>query len=159
MIIHAVEIKEFDFEEYGIYYNMLEDEHNIMHSQTDVFEDHMTCCPLIDTPAHLGYTTGQSAPYVLQSMEKHDHTMEALFCMSDPIIVCFAKSRGTLPPQAADVRAVILRKGDVIVLARNIWHDAGHGIGKPVSYYYLASRGANPAKWENVEGESVNVTY
>ena len=159
MIIRAVEIKEFDFTEYGFYYNMLDDKHDVMHCQTDVFEDPMTRSPLIDAPAHLGYTIGQSAPYVLQSMEKHDHTMEALFCMSEPVIVCFAKSRGTLPPQAEDVRSVILRQGDVIVLARNIWHDAGHGVGKPASYYYLASRGASPAEWVSVEGPAVNVVY
>ncbi len=159
MTIHAVEIKEFDFTEYGIYYNMMEDQKNIMHSKTDTYEDHMTCFPLIDTPGHLGYTIGQSAPYVLKSMEKHDHTMEALFCMSEPIIVCFAKSHAEDPPQAEDIRAVILRKGDVIVLARNIWHDACHGMGNPAAYYYLASRGTIPATWVDVEGEKVTVEY
>ncbi len=159
MIIRAVEIKEFDFAEYGIYYNMLEDRQNVMHCQTDVFEDHMTCHPLIDTPAHLGFTIGQSAPYTIQSMEKHDHTEEALFSMSEPFIVCFAKSRGALPPQAEDVRAVILRQGDVIVLARNIWHDAGHGMGKAASYYYLASRGMGPAEWVRIDGNPVSVVF
>lgn len=159
MIVTAIEIKEFNFAEYGIYYNMLEDQQNIMHCKTDVFEDHMTCLPLIDTPGHLGYTIGQGAPYILKSMEKHDHTREALFCMSEPIVVCFAKSHGDLPPQAEDVRAVILRQGDVIVLERNIWHDAGHGLGRPAPYYYLASRGANPAKWVDVEKEEVRITY
>lgn len=159
MKIRAVEIKEFDFTEYGVYYNMPEDQQNVMHSMTDVYEDHMTCFPLIDTLGHLGYTIGQSAPYIVKSMEKHDHTMEALFCAADPIIVCFAKSRDHLPPQAADVRAVILRKGDVLVLARNIWHDACHGLGKTAAYYYLASRGADPATWVDIEGEKVTVEY
>lgn len=159
MNVHAVEINEFDFTEYGIYYNMLEDQHNILHSKTDVYEDHMTCFPLIDTPGHLGYTIAQSAPYVIKSMEKHDHTMEALFCTADPIIVCFAKSHGETPPRAEDVRAVVLRKGDVLVLARNIWHDACHGMGVPTAYYYLASRGAGPAAWVDVTGEKLTVTY
>ena len=159
MIVTALEIKEFNFTEYGIYYNMLEDKQNIMHCKTDVFEDHMTRHPLIDTPGHLGYTIGQSAPYILRLMEKHDHTREALFCTSEPIIVCLAKSRDELPPQAEDVHAVILRQGDVIVLERNIWHDAGHGMGRPASYYYLASRGIDPAKWVNVEGDEIKVKY
>ena len=30
MIIRAVEIKEFDFTEYGFYYNMLDDQHDVM---------------------------------------------------------------------------------------------------------------------------------
>lgn len=159
MTVTAVEIKDFNFTQYGIYYNMLEDQQNIMHCKTDVFEDHMTRLPLIDTPGHLGYTIGQSAPYVLKSMEKHDHTREALFCMSEPIVVCFAKSHGALPPQAEDVRAVILRQGDVIVLERNIWHDACHGLGRPAPYYYLASRGTNPAKWVDIEKKEVKVIY
>lgn len=159
MIVEAIEIKDFDFSEYGIYYNMLEDQRNIMHCKTNEYEDHMTRLPLIDTPGHLGYTIGQSAPYILKSMEKHDHTREALFCTSDPIIVCFAKSRDELSPRAEEVRAVILRQGDVIVLERNIWHDAGHGMGRPTTYYYLASRGVEPAKWVNIAGDEVKVKY
>ena len=44
-----------------------------------------------------------------------------------------------MPPQAEDVRAVILRAGDVVVLNRGIWHDACRGLGRPSAYYYLAS--------------------
>lgn len=153
MIIHAVEIKEFDFTEYGFYYNMLDDHDHIIHSRTSLYEDHMTRSPLIDTPGHLGYTIGQSAPYSLRSMEKHSHTMEALFCAADPVLLCFAKSRGNMPPQARDVRAVILRAGDAAVLNRGIWHDACHGLGRQSAYYYLASCGETPAVWVDVEGD------
>lgn len=157
MTLHAVEIKDFDFTEYGFYYNMLHDRDKVIHSITDRYEDHMTRLPLIDTPGHLGYTMGQSAPYTIKSMEKHSHTMEALFCAEDPVALCFAKSRAGLPPQAEDVRAVILRAGDVVVLNRGIWHDACRGLGRPSAYYYLASCGEQPAEWVDVTGEELLV--
>lgn len=155
MIIHAVDIREFDFGDYGIHYNMLSDRERVMHSSTVSYEDHMTCQPLLDTPGHLGYTVGQRAPYTVHSMEKHEHTMEAVFCAADPIVLCVAASRGGMPPRAEDVRAVILRPGDVAVLKRGIWHDACHGLGRQAAYYYLASRGEKPAVWVEVEGEAV----
>lgn len=155
MIIRAAAISEFEFAHYGIYYNMPKDGERVMHSRTASYEDHMTRLPLIDTSAHLGYTVGQSAPYTLHSMEKHAHTMEAVFCAAAPIVLCVAVSRGSLPPQAEDVRAVILQPGDVAVLNRGIWHDACHGLGRQTAYYYLASRGEAPAEWVEVEGEVV----
>ena len=102
MIIRAAAISEFEFAHYGIYYNMPKDGERVMHSRTASYEDHMTRLPLIDTSAHLGYTLGQSAPYTMHSMEKHAHTMEAVFCAAAPIVLCVAVSRGSLPPQAEE---------------------------------------------------------
>lgn len=153
MIIRAVPIREFDFGDYGIHYHMTKDGERVMHSRTASYEDHMSCRPLIDTPAHLGYTVGARAPYVMHSMEKHEHTMEAVFCAAAPIVLCVAASRADMPPRAEDVRAVILKPGDVAVLKRGIWHDACHGLGRQTAYYYLASRGETPAEWVEVEGE------
>lgn len=155
MIIRAVEIREFDFADYGIHYNMLRDRENVIHSRGVSYEDYMTCLPLLDTPGHLGYTVGQRTPYTLHSMEKHEHTMEAVFCEAAPIVLCVAASCGDMPPRAEDVRAVILRPGDVAVLKRGIWHDACHGLGRQTAYYYLASKGKTPAVWVEVEGEAV----
>lgn len=155
MIIRAVEIREFNFADYGIHYNMLRDRENVIHSSGVSYEDHMTCLPLLDTPGHLGYTVGQRTPYTLHSMEKHEHTMEAVFCAAAPIVLCVAASCGEMPPRAGDVRAVILRPGDVAVLKRGIWHDACHGLGRQTAYYYLASKGKTPAVWVEVEGEAV----
>lgn len=165
MNLKAVSIKEFDFTDYGTYYHMTEDRERVYRTVGENFEDYMTKAPLIDTPGHLGYTVGMSAPYTVKSMEKHDHTQEALFCAARPVILCVAKSRtesqGELwaehPPLAEDVRAVILEPGDVAVIDRNIWHDACHGIGEPAAYYYLASQGPAPAVWVEVEGEGVVV--
>lgn len=155
MRLKAVDIREFDFTGYGTYYNMKEDRDKVYRTVGENFEDYMTKIPLIDTPGHLGYTVGMSAPYVVKAMEKHDHTKEAMFCAARPVVLCMAKSRGEEPPKAEDVRAVILGPGDVAVIDRNIWHDACHGIQEKTAYYYLASQGREPARWVEVEGDGV----
>jgi len=157
MILKPIKIKNFDFSTYGIYYDMKNTMDGVCHSKTEVYEDHMTKKPLIDTMGHLGLTIGSKAPYTISSMEKHDHTQEAIFCTGEPIVLCFAASRGDQPPMAADIRAVILELGDVAVLDRNIWHDACHGMGKSTGYYYLATAGAHPADWLEIADEPVMV--
>lgn len=157
MFIKPVPIKEFDFSQYGIYYDMLNAKMGVSHSKTEVYEDHMTKTPLIDTMGHLGLTIGSKAPYTIRSMEKHNHTQEAIFCAGEPIILCFAASQGEEPPKASDVRAVILEPGDAVVMDRNIWHDACHGLGKSTPYYYLATAGLHPADWLEIADEPVVV--
>lgn len=157
MIFKAIPIEKFDFSEYGTYYNMKTDRDKIYITMTGTYEDYMTKTSLIDTQGHLGYTIGKGVPYDMKLMEKHDHTQEALFCAAEPIIVCFAKSRGDRPPLSEDVRAVVLNPGEVIVLNRNIWHDACRGIGKGTPYYYLASQGTKPADWIEIEGDPVHI--
>lgn len=157
MILKAINIKELDFTEYGTYYHMTGNKELVYQTVGKNFQDYMTKTPLIDTPGHLGYTIGMSAPYTVCAMEKHDHTREALFCAALPIVLCVAISRGEEPPRAEDVRAFILNPGDVAVINRNIWHDACHGAGEKAAYYYLASQGPAPAVWVDVVGEEVLV--
>lgn len=159
MEIKAVSIKDIDFSPYGVYYNMREEGEGVAFFKTEVFEDHMTKIPLIDTLAHLGYTIGAAAPYTPMFMEKHDHTQEAMFCAAESIVLCFAVARGDLPPQAEDVQAVLIHEGDVIVINRNVWHDACHGLGKSTGYYYLATAGKSPAVWQPISGEVILVSY
>lgn len=152
MKIKAQRISHSNFLPYGRWYDLLQDPDQVLHSCGIGFEDHMTKEPLIDTPGHLGYTTGDSAPYCVMSMEKHSHTEEALFCAAEPILLTVAVSRENQPPLAEDIRAFLLYPGEVAILRRDIWHDACRGIGKETGYYYLASRGAAPADWIVVSG-------
>lgn len=160
MIKFAVNIKEFDFSPYGYYYNLYEDRENVYKSEGENYIDYMTKMPLIDTYGHLGLTIGDAAPYTVKSMERHDHTKEALFCASKPIVVCVALSvENEEIPSSKNIVAVILNPGDVVVLDRNVWHDACHGLGEKTGYYYLASKGKNPAEWIDVIGEPVEIRY
>jgi len=158
MTIKAKRVNNENFKLYGIHYNMKEDRNTVSYSKTDTYEDYMTKKPLIDTLGHLGFTIGSKAPYIISSMEKHDHTQECIFCSSDSIILCVAISDGD-SPKSETVEAFILEKEDVVVLERNIWHDACHGLSKKTEYCYLATAGKSPAKWTSLYGEEVLVTY
>lgn len=157
MKLKAVKIGETDFSPYGNYYNMLKDKEHISYCKTEVYEDYMTKLPLIDTLGHLGFTIGAKAPYTIVSMEKHTHTQEGIFCAAEPIVLCVAVSRGDLPPQAQDLCAFILEPADVVCIARNVWHDACHGLGKSVGYYYLATAGQKKAEWLKIDGDAVQI--
>ena len=159
MEIKAQKVNKSNFKQYGKYYAMRENDENVSYTRTDNFEDHMTKKALIDTPAHLGMTRGKAAPYTVKSMEKHQHTQEAIFCTGEDIILVVASSQGEDPPNTKDLRAFILEPGDVAIIERNVWHDACRGIGKSVNYYYLATPGEFTAQWINIEGESTLVQY
>ena len=159
MTIKAKRVNKENFEKYGFYYNMKEDRENVIYSKADSYKDYMTKKPLIDTLGHLGFTIGSKAPYTISSMEKHDHTQEAIFCLKAPIILCVATSSENTEPKSEDIEAFILKEEDVIVLERNTWHDACHGLSKKTEYCYLATAGKHPAKWFHLCGEEVLVTY
>lgn len=84
MNIPLIPARDFDFSPYGVYYDLVRDPILMRHTHTEAYEDHMTDRPLIDTLGHLGYTIGAASPYTVASMEKHDHTQEAIFCMQNP---------------------------------------------------------------------------
>ena len=63
-------------------------------------------------------------------------------------------------PKAGDVKAFILKPGDLAVLAKGIWHDANHGIDKDTMYYFMATNKAPDSReteWVRVSPEPVHV--
>lgn len=154
MKIIARRIDAAGFAPFGRCYNMYNARSGVSHTRGEAFEDHMTLDALVDTRVHLGLTVGSAAPCALRSMEKHSHTQEAILCMAEPLILCVAESEGDAPPRAEDVRAFLLQPGDVAVIEREVWHDACHGLGRDVAYYWLAMAGETPAIWEKVVGEA-----
>ena len=152
MKIRAEEIHQENFQPYGIFLDLYGDPEWIKHYTGDGFVDHMTRNPLIDTPAHLGLTVGSAAPCAIRFMEKHSHTQEAILCASDPVILCVATARGDEPPRGEDVRAFRICPGQAVILERNVWHDACHGVHGPAAYYWLASAGESLAAWIEVAG-------
>ena len=71
--------------------------------------------------------------------------------------MALAKNGNGRAPKAENIVAVILHPGDMIVINRNVWHDACHGINKQSYYYYIATAGKQPAEWIDIEGERVIV--
>lgn len=158
MRIKAVPVSEFDFSKYGQYYNMNEGSDNIWISQGDGWKDARTNRSLISSLGSLGITEGSSLPCQVNKMERHLHTQEALFCLSDPIVVAIANCGDSPQPAATEIEAVIIHPGEVIVLNKGIWHDACHGIHKSSRYYWLAEEyEGEPTEWVDIYGGPIEL--
>ncbi|CAH2715000.1 hypothetical protein BACCIP111895_02177 [Neobacillus rhizosphaerae] len=158
MEIKAVPVSKIDFSKYGVYYNMNSASDNLWASQGDGWNDFRTQVPIISSPGSLGITQGTPLPCKINKMERHLHTQEALFCLSDPIVVAIANCGESKQPLASEVEAVIIQPGEVIVLNKGIWHDACHGINKSVRYYWLAEEyEGEPTEWMDIHGDPIEL--
>ncbi|KQL49651.1 hypothetical protein AN963_07980 [Brevibacillus choshinensis] len=159
MNVKAVPVSSIDFSKYGTYYHMKENTSNVWHSQGEGWEDSRTNKPLINTPGTLGFTLGSPAPCMVSTMERHLHTQEALFCLSEPIVVALAISSDNEQPHASDIEAVLIQPGEVIVLNEGVWHDACHGINKSSHYYWMATESDEPTEWVGISGGPIALAY
>lgn len=157
MKIIAKPVSSIDFSEYGKYYNMSNQPHNVVRSEGNGWEDSMTNTPLIHSEGHLGLTIGSPLPSKTYKMERHLHTEEALFCMADPIVLALANSGNRKQPRAEDIKAIIIHPGEVIVLKEGIWHDACHGIDGMVPYYWFAQVLDTPTEWIEIADGPVEI--
>ncbi|WP_318615488.1 ureidoglycolate lyase [Sporosarcina sp. YIM B06819] len=157
MKIKAVPISSIDFSPYGKYYNMKSESSNVVRSKGDGWEDCMTDSPLINSQGSLGLTVGSPLPSKTTKMERHLHSEEALFCMSNPIVLAIANSGNKEQPMAEDIKAIIISPGEVIVLDKGIWHDACHGIDMSVPYYWFATVVDTPTEWVAISGGPVEL--
>jgi len=56
------------------------------------------------------------------------------------------------------MEAIIVHPGEIIVLNRGIRHDACHGIGKEVHYYWMATElESEPNIWVDIDGGPVEL--
>jgi ureidoglycolate lyase len=158
MEIKAVPVSEIDFLKYGNYFNMNNPLDNLWVSQGDGWSDVRTTAPIISTAGSLGITQGSPLPCKVSKMERHLHTQEALFCLTDPIVIAIANSGEDKQPLASTIEAVIIQPGEVIVLNKGIWHDACHGINKSVRYYWLAEEyEGEPTEWVDIIGGPIEL--
>lgn len=128
-------------------------------SHGDQYDDCRTRDPLISTNGSLGMTLGSATPCRTARMERHFHTEEAIFCLADPVVLVVAPATGDDAPNAADVRAFIIRPGIVAVMRAGTWHDACHGIDQPATYYWQATcRDDIVSAWVEIEGGPVTVS-
>lgn len=158
MKIKAVHVSAIDFSKYGEYYDMNAGSANVWTSQGDGWKDARTNRSIISSPGSLGITQGSPLPCKVYKMERHLHTQEAIFCLSDPIVVAIAICGDSKQPLSSDIEAVMIRPGEVIVLNKGIWHDACHGINKSVRYYWLAEEyDGEPTEWVDICGGPIEL--
>ncbi|KON86563.1 hypothetical protein AF332_06830 [Sporosarcina globispora] len=158
MKIKAVPVSTIDFSKYGVYYDMNGGSANVWTSQGDGWKDARTNRSIINASGSLGITQGSALPCKVSKMERHLHTEEALFCLTDPIVVAIANGGDHKQPLPSEIEAVIIQPGEVIVLNKGIWHDACHGLHNPVRYYWLAEEyEGEPTEWVDICGGPVEL--
>jgi ureidoglycolate lyase len=152
-----VELGSFDFSPFGSVHRLKCGQNGVVSSAGDGWSGVFTSRPLNGRPGSLGLTYGSPAPCVVKTMERHHHTREALFGCSVPIVLAVADTKGDAP-DAKDIRAVVLREGDLVILGEGIWHDACHGLGVPAGYYWYAECDPNiKDPWVAVSGGPVSL--
>ncbi len=148
-----------NFRPFGILYELGENggPEDGIRSAGDGYIDAYTKAPLIDRPGNLGMTQAAAAPRIIEKMERHLHTREALLCAGAPLAFLAAPEGGE-SPEVRDVKAFALRPGQVAVFCRGVWHSAALGLNAPVSYYWLAEAyDGEPTAWKEIAGGPVQL--
>lgn len=121
--------------------------------------DAYTRDPILAGEVHLGMTIALPCDTPVSHMERHSYTAEALVCAATPIVFLVAPpTPHRAAPAAADLRAVRLAPGDVLVLRPNVWHSPGLDDGAGSAYYWLADVDETvPTRWVPISGGPVHV--
>lgn len=154
--IRAERITKENFAPYGRYYNLYDERKTV----TEDFESYMVRELHVDEPMNFGITVCRAGDFDSVSMERHFLTEEPQFCGDGEMVLTVADSDPEKWPLEEDIRAFILKPGDMVVLAKGIWHDANHGIDKDTLYYFMATNKApnsRETEWVAVKPEPVHV--
>ena len=118
--IKAERITKDNFAPYGRYYNVFEERK----TESEDFTAYMLRELHTDEPMNFGITICKAGDFDSISMERHFLTEEPQFCGDGDMVLTVADSDPENAPKAGDVKAFILKPGDLAVLAKGIWHDA-----------------------------------
>ena len=144
-----------NFSRYGKVYNLTGDaDPKAIWTAGDGWHDGFTKTPLIDGRGHLGVTRGGGAPWHCSAMERHPQTEEAIFCLAQAVILAVAPASDAAAPHRDDIEAFVVMPGQVVVMKRNVWHDACRGVSGPTPYYWMAVCGLGESPWVPVSGGS-----
>lgn len=155
----AVELDQIDFSPFGQVVRLASGGQSVVSSAGDGWSGVFTQVPMLEQAGSLGYTSGIAAPCITRTMERHHHTKEALFTNSGPVLLAVAAT-ASAAPRSEDIHVVIIRHGDLVILNEGTWHDACHGLGEEMPYYWYAS--CDPSiidPWVPIEGGPVHLSY
>lgn len=155
MKIKAVPVNEENFKPYGIYTRIIRGE-----ARTGEGGWRAWTSPglAMEHNAHFGMTKVAGMPFSVDSMERHTKSTELLVCGDKPIVLAVADSDPAGKAKAEDIRAFIINPGEFVVLNYGIWHDACRcAEGDHCYYYFLSLETDEPAVFQPIEGEPVDV--
>jgi ureidoglycolate lyase len=126
------------FAAYGSHIRLSEDSEDAGSGAGPGWSDLHTRSELALGSAQLGMTSCAAGPWECNQMERHRTTTEVLVCTADPIVLAVAPPTQGPAPMAAHVEAFSLQRGDVVILAPGVWHDACRGRDSATSYLWIA---------------------
>ena len=153
--IKAIHATPENFKRFGVIHRLTDNEC----FSGDGWKCWMTNDPVMDQPAHFGCTYVKTyPPYVVSAMERHTKTKELMVCGdARPIVVALADSDPSGHAKTEDIQAFILEPGEVLVINAGIWHDACRGTNHEALYYFLSLETDEPAVFQPLDGDSVEV--
>ncbi|MEN8039967.1 MAG: ureidoglycolate lyase [Actinomycetota bacterium] len=134
----AVPCSEADVSPYGRYVNLATGGPGVVDTAGPGFSDRYTSDALIGSGGHLGLTAGPELPSSVHQMERHLHTSEAVFCSGDPVILPVAAPTEARP-RTVDVEALLISRGECVILDPGVWHAPCVGVDGPAVYYWFAA--------------------
>lgn len=142
----------------GWMYDLTEESPQVVTTDMAPWQDGYSASPVVDGPAHAGFTCGPALSEPVERMERHAYTTEALLAVTEAVVVPVSADPGPAP-SADSVRALIVSPGQCLTLERNTWHGAAMGLRGPCAYYWLAQVDADiESVWTAISDGPVVVT-
>lgn len=73
-----------------------------------------------------GYLHVHKRQPVLKALERHKKTPEILVATEGQSVFCFAKASSGENEEIGEVKAILLKQGDAVVIHKGCWHWAGY---------------------------------
>lgn len=155
MKVKAVYATEENFRPYGIFRQVIDD---TIRTGEGGWRAWMTKDICMDDVCNIGITYAKGLPFLVSAMESHSLTQEVLVCGDKPMVLAVAdtdaKEKGAKPE---DIRAFMIKPGQVITLHKGIWHAACRSAEGEECYYYFLAHSLEPAVFIPIDGEVVEV--
>lgn len=105
----------------------------------DGWECWMTEGLCMDQPGKLSRCQCESTlPFILNKMYKSSG-QKLLICSQQEMVIAVASRNDGMKPEEAEIKAFIMKPGEILLLQPGIWHDICRGAEVPVEYYELVS--------------------
>ena len=131
--IKPVELTEESFTSFGKFFDL----HGALTQGEGEWQAYLLNETLIDVPLKLGITAVKHGNFISAKMERHVLSKEILLCADSDMVLTVADSVPEGAPRSEDVSCFYMRKGQIVVLNKGIWHHANRGVDRDVLYYFL----------------------
>lgn len=147
MNIIAIPATEQNFKAYGRFLRVKEGAGLL----GEGWEAWMTDDVCLKSPANFGICHAAAVPSPIDTMQRYSQSEQMLLCSDQPIAILAAGNEDAIP-SASDIRAFVLRPGDLAILGKGVWHSLGYGTQSDTIYYFLS---ADPNGYPAIQSASI----